>query len=593
MLPDLDLLAARGHILVCGLNDVALRIVEQLHAAHQRVVVIDDLPDERLARIVAGLGVQLLNLSPQRSAVLERAGISGAAALLCVEADELRNLDIALLAHRLRPDLRIVVQLTNQQVGRALERVTGPGTVLDVAGLAAPSFTEACLQSLTHVITIGSEQFCITELVVEAGGTLRSNLGDLAPVAVVAAETQQVIVCPGRDLPVAAGDRVLVIATSGELDDRQMTAHGADPPRRSRVAAIWQHVVGVIADSERSFAYTLAALAVLTLTSVIILMSLYRHPETGDKVSALDAVYFTVETLTTVGFGDYSYVGEAAALRVWAIVLMIVGALLVAVIYAMVTNLLVSRRIDASLGSRKVRGMSDHVIVIGLGSVGLRVVEALVAAGESVVVLDHDENNRYLAKARSLKVPIVLADSTQQSSLEAVKLGRAKAVAVLTSMDLVNIETGLTIHELLGARRDEVPVVLRVFDRQLADTVEHTFGFSRVRSTAALAAPWFVGAALGLNILHTFFIQTQPMLIARWVVSADGALRGRTLLEVSARIRVIAISRADRPGELEHPPRRDTVLEGGDQVYLVGPYEELLDFLGRDGAGRGAARSGG
>jgi Trk K+ transport system NAD-binding subunit len=260
---------------------------------------------------------------------------------------------------------------------------------------------------------------------------------------------------------------------------------------------------------------------------------------------------------------------------------MIVGALIVTVLYAMLTNLLVSRRIAQSLGRQAATKMAGHVIVIGLGSVGMRVLEALLSAGHSVVVLERDENNRYLADARALGVPVVLGDSTQTSSLAAVNLGRARAVAVLTSSDLANIETGLAVNDLIGERRSRVPVVLRVFDRDLAQSIERSFGFHHVRSTAALAAPWFVGAALGLDILQTFYVDQQPMLIGRLTVAESGGLRGQTMLELSARIRVIAIRRRER-SELEHPPRRDTRFEGGDQAYLVGPYEELLAVLRRD-----------
>jgi len=53
---------------------------------------------------------------------------------------------------------------------------------------------------------------------------------------------------------------------------------------------------------------------------------------------------------------------------------------------------------------------------------------------------------------------------------------------------------------------------------------------------------------------------------------------------------VIAIGRdagPDAPGSLEHPPRRDSRLAGGDDAYLAGPYEELLSVLRRDRAGAG------
>jgi Trk K+ transport system NAD-binding subunit len=254
----------------------------------------------------------------------------------------------------------------------------------------------------------------------------------------------------------------------------------------------------------------------------------------------------------------------------------------VTIVYALLTNLLVSRRIAQSLGRQLATRMRDHVILVGLGSVGLGVLERLLAAGQDVVVLERDEDNRFLARARALGVPVVFGDSTVPASLDAVNLRGARAVAVLTSSDLNNIETGLAVDDLLGARRTEVPVVLRVFDLDLAQTIETSFGFHFVRSTAALAAPWFVGAALGLDIHSTFYVDHQPMLIGRLTVADAGGLRGQTMSELSARIRVIAIRRSDAAGALEYPPRRDTRFNGGDQAYLVGPYEELLRVLRHD-----------
>ncbi len=165
---------------------------------------------------------------------------------------------------------------------------------------------------------------------------------------------------------------------------------------------------------------------------------------------------------------------------------------------------------------------------------------------------------------------------------QAVNLGGASAVAVLTSDDLVNLETGLAVRDQIGPRQDEVPVVLRLFDRQLAGTVERSFGIGLVRSTAALAAPWFVGAALGLDVLGTFYVGSTPLLVARLTVAAGGGLDGLAMGDLSARTRVVAISRAAEDGRLEHPPRRGTRFRAGDRAYLLGPYEELLQVLRRD-----------
>jgi Trk K+ transport system NAD-binding subunit len=176
---------------------------------------------------------------------------------------------------------------------------------------------------------------------------------------------------------------------------------------------------------------------------------------------------------------------------------------------------------------------------------------------------------------------VVVADATQRQTHAAVNLAEASAVAVITSADLTNIETGLAVRESLGGRWGEVPVVLRVFDRNLARMMERNFGFHHVRSTSALAAPWFVGAALGLDVLETFYVDQQPFLVGRLSIAPGGGLQGLAMQDLSTRTRVVALQRAGS-GELEHPPRRGTRFSGGDRAYLLGPYDELLRVLRRD-----------
>ncbi len=147
---------------------------------------------------------------------------------------------------------------------------------------------------------------------------------------------------------------------------------------------------------------------------------------------------------------------------------------------------------------------------------------------------------------------------------------------------MANLETGLAVRDQLGPRWGTVPVVLRIFDSQFAASVRETFGFRHVRSTAALAAPWFVGAALGLDVLSTFYAGDQPLLVARLTITPGGGLEGLQMSELAARTRVLAIRRATDRAILEHPPRRATRFQPDDEAYLIGPYDELLTLLRRD-----------
>ena len=350
----------------------------------------------------------------------------------------------------------------------------------------------------------------------------------------------------------------------------------------SRGRALRDVAMSLAHAADRRLAVALGALLAVLVVATLVLRFTYRFTGQGHRISLLDSVYFSVETVTTVGYGDYTFRGEPAWLLVFAILLMSTGALFVAVFFALLTNILVSRRIEESLGRQKITGLRGHVLVIGLGTVGLRVVRQLRAAGRDVVVVDMSEHNRHLGQVRALGVPVVIADATLPEVLSSVRLAAASAVAVLTSDDLANLETGLAVRDQLGPRWAEVPVVLRIFDPQLAHSVMETFGFGNVRSTAALAAPWFVGAALGLDVLSTFYAGDEPLLVARLTVTPGGGLHGLQMHELAARTRVLALRRAADRAVLEHPPRRSTRFNPADEAYLIGPYDELLTVLRRD-----------
>ena len=578
----------QGHVIVCGLQGVGLRAVEQFSLSGTPVVVIDDDADPRRWRTLGDWGVPHIRRRAHRGEGFEEAGLAGAAAVVCVEVDEIHTLETALRIKELRPDLPLVVQLANPSVAQALERVSGPGSVLDVASLAAPSFVEACLLRPSHAIELAGIDFAVVKLVVEereaTHDTFRAHFGHLAPVAIMPVGDAPMEMCPGRDHPLHSGDRVAVLGTVDELQNMGVsTTTPTSGPTRSVGLGRRLHLQIGIALEEGNRALAIVASALLTLIVVATVMVHYafRPDATPHHLGFLASLYFTVETVATVGYGDYSFSHQSAWLIVFAIVLIVLGVALVSTAFALFTNILVSRRIERSLGRRQVPGMVDHVIVIGLGAVGISVVRRLVAEGESVVVIERDADNRYLSQARAIGVPVVIADATQSQTHRMVNIADAKAVAVLTSRDLTNIETGLSVRESLGERWDDVPVVLRVFDRELAQMMERSFGFQHVRSTSALAAPWFVGAALGLDVLSTFYVDQQPFLVAGLTVAPNGGLQGLAMQDLGSRTRVIALSRA-ADGVLEHPPRRGTVFAAGDTAFLLGPYEELLGVLQRD-----------
>ena len=106
-----------GHVIVCGLPGVGLRIVEQLTLSGVPAVVVDEAPGPALARAIAVWGVPLVTGSTRAEETLMSAGLASAIAVICAQHNDLAALETALLTRRLRGDVRVVVQLGNPAVG--------------------------------------------------------------------------------------------------------------------------------------------------------------------------------------------------------------------------------------------------------------------------------------------------------------------------------------------------------------------------------------------------------------------------------------------------------------------------------------------
>ncbi|CQD13021.1 TrkA domain-containing protein [Mycobacterium europaeum] len=555
-------MSVRGHIIVSGDDALATTIVEELNTAGVHIVKV------------------------RTAGELETVGVTRARAVICVGDDDATNLEIALLARKANPRVRVVARLANDVLRTAMAADKRPGAILDVADLAAPSVVEACLAHTVHPFEAAGIEFVVSGAEAPRDATLREIYGDLAPVAVIhgedCASPGEVVSCPGRDLPIHAGDWTAMIGTAEEL-----AARGIKVPRPTvthyRLLRLRRALDGVRAlrdDVNPMFARAALAAACLLIGSTVVLRFSYQP---RPKMTWLDALYFSTETIATVGYGDFSFLHQPTWLRLFSIMLMFAGVTTTALLVAFIADLLLSRRFAHSVGRRRARHLRNHVIVVGLGSFGSRVVADLRSAGYDVAVIERDENNRYLSTAADLDVPVIFGDATLRQTLEAARVDHARAVAVLTQDDMVNIETGIVLREMLGPRvkpevvRPDVPLVLRVYDRALGAAVAQRFGFENVRSTVELAAPWFIGAAMGLQVLGTFSVGQRSFMIGGMHVAPGSELDGLKMFELSTQTRVIAITRQDAPVELH--PRRDAWLRGGDTVYLVGPYRELLATL--------------
>ena len=540
-------------IIVCGDDPLAKTIAEELRGAGARIIKINNAAD------------------------LLGAGVHRARAVVCAGPNDAVNLEIALLARQFSPDVRVVARLANSVLREAVADVNGPGAILNVADLAAPSVVEAVLSRNAHQFETAGIEFVVWGAEAPYNGTLREIYNDLAPVAVVHGKNSpnpgEVVPCPGRDQKVYAGDFTSMIGVKDELESRGIVVPSttATRSRQSRARRVIDATRAMRDEVNPMLFPALTFAALLTLGATAVVHNFYENP----RMSWLDALYFASETITTVGFGESPFGQQSTFLRLFVIGLMFAGVIVTAIVVAFLADLLLSQRFLQTAGLRRARHMRDHIVIVGLGSVGIRVVTDLAAAGYDVLVIEHDETNRYLPTLAELDVPVIFGNATMRQTLESARVERARGVAVLTQ-DMPSIETGIVLLEMLGSDT-KVPIVLRVQGRALSTAVNQRFGFENVRSTVDLAAPWFIGAAMGLHVLGTFWVGQRSFMVGGMLVAENSELDGMLMVEMSTHTRVIAIIRPEGPIRLR--PRRDAVLAAGDTVYLIGPYRELIATL--------------
>ncbi len=608
--------AARdSHVIVCGLSNLGLRIAEQLHDAQVPCVVVDDHGEEAAWKQLQRWNVPVVRESSRATSSLLAAGIHQAAAVIAAHDDDLANLETALLfadLTGLSSAVNVVVRLANPRLAEQLKAAMPEAVVLSLPEKAGSSFVEGCVQSsLVHAFAFADTRLEVKDVEIASTrhATLREAFGDLTPVALHPGDGSSLVVAPPRDYELSVGDRVTVLGrpdqyTAADRDDRDeleaqalVALSGGElalqtgPPHRSWLhrARTWLQAFGHAADRPvRIMAATVLGIIVL---STVLLRLAFRNHSVLDAAGHpkefgwLQALYFTSTIVATVGFGDYSFAQEPAWLTAYGIFLIFVGAAAVATLYALVTNFIVTSRLNQAFGQQQATTARGHVVVVGLGALGIRVVEGLLAVGRDVVIIERDPAGRYLARARALGVPVVVGDATVRSVLIQAGLPHAAALAAMTSSDLANVETALVARSTAAddeAREQPLRVVVRVFDTGLADQVERRFAIHAVRSASALAAPWFVGAALGYEIVSTFYSERQPFLVAKLTVAPSAWLDGVLLSDLTPQVRVVAVISG---GQVVPRPTRYTRLAAGEQLLLVGPPREVIaTFRANQGA---------
>jgi Trk K+ transport system NAD-binding subunit len=169
-------------------------------------------------------------------------------------------------------------------------------------------------------------------------------------------------------------------------------------------------------------------------------------------------------------------------------------------------------------------------------------------------------------------VPVIIGDASREETLRAASVQTCRALVVLSTDDVVNLEAAINGRALNPGLR----VVLRLFDGDFADRVERAFHINVSRSVSYLAAPAFAAAMLQRDVIGAIPVNRRVLLIADFPVAAGSFVDGRCVADVHGLdgVRVIAVTSR---GRTRWSPPPDLVLAVDDRLTIVAT---------RDGLGR-------
>lgn len=334
---------------------------------------------------------------------------------------------------------------------------------------------------------------------------------------------------------------------------------------RVRVSALYARAL------LREFRGTLAALG----AALAFGMALHRAGAHGPRPSLSEAAYYTWMALLAE---------PATTPSRWYMELLyalypVLGVVLVGEGVVRLGLLMASRRQGEKEWMRVMASIHrDHVVLCGLGHLGFRVLEQLLAVGAQVVVIEKAPDGRFVAAAKARGVAVLARDVKDDQALVEAGVPVARAVIIATDDDMANLEVALDARRMNPGIR----VVMRLFDQQLASKLSGALALDAAFSSSALAAPVVAAMSVDGNVLASYLIEAVPYVTFRFVARAGCALVGHAVarIERDHEARVLARIPAGAKGL---PPAPGDVLGLGDELVVHLPAARLAAFAAAQG----------
>ncbi|BCL34168.1 potassium channel family protein [Nostoc sp. MS1] len=548
----------KPRIIVCGLGRTGYKIFRLLRQQGAFVVGIHHkpIPGEAGGDVIVG------NL--HTVATLSAAGINQANTLVIAGSDDEVNLAIMMQARVLNPHIRIINRFYNTNLGDRLDQTLSDHLSMSVVGLAAPLLTFAALgnQAIGQIKLYEQTWPVQEEYIDENHPWCGRKLSDLwenpARVAIYY-------------LPIE-GEINLVEAVLGEqylkVGDRLIVA--IQPRIRSTRKSLIKKFLKVITSLRQFQQHGQSVIVGAILLLAIVMIATITYMSTELSLSIVDALYFSVGMITGAGGNDKVAENAPNSIKLFTIVMMLVGAVVIGIWYAMLTDFVLGTRFKQFWDAARIP-QRHHYIVCGLSGIGSKIVQQLHTSGYEVIVIETDSNNKYVNSVRGLGIPVIQGDASFRTILKTSNVDSAAAVLAVTTNDATNIEIALKAKGLAP----KIPVIVHYADPDFAGMAKQLFDFEAVLSSAELAAPAFAAAALGGRILGNGITADKLWVAFATLITPSHPFCGHLVKDIAMVADFVPLYVETNGIRIQGWDLLATYLSEGDVLYLTMPANQL------------------
>ncbi len=295
-----------------------------------------------------------------------------------------------------------------------------------------------------------------------------------------------------------------------------------------------------------------------------------------EKWPFFDALYMTVITLATVGYGEVHIVSLPG--RIFTVFLILLGVGFFLYVAGSIIQFLVEGRIRLVLGRRKldsqINKLKDHFIICGYGRIGRVLARFLIAKYVDVVVIERKENR--VAAMDEDGILYLLGEATDEKLLNRAGIQRARGVVTAVATDADNVFLVLIAKQMNPA----LFVVARASQNSTKKTLLAA-GADKVISPYDLGARRMAHAILRPTVIKflemAFADEKVDIQIEEIRVGAASALHGVTMKDSGIRqnfdLMIMVIRKSD--DTMLFNPKADTTIEAGDVMVVVGRAQSI------------------